>query len=330
MNGYTPFQTDQTTHAEQGTFQLPSACDLPTIVERVPWAQCSQHAWCAKNGHLWLAPLVSSFFYSMILIDTTFTTPAENLAFDEAMLEVADRDTETSLERLIPEVLRLWEMPTPCVVLGRASKWAEEASAIACERDSVPILRRVSGGASIVAGPGCLMYSVLLSYQIRPAWRMLDIAHSEVMTRMRQAVQNSLNSLNTPVQIDLKGTCDLTLTNRKFSGNALRCKRHWMLYHGTIMVAMPLEWITEYLFEPPRQPDYREKRVHSSFVVNLMDDRKGAAKSLEFRTLLEKHIAVAWNATTTSTDTWFQQEVAEEAARLMQSRYSDPLWHRQR
>ena len=96
------------------------------------------------------------------------------------------------------------------------------------------------------------------------------------------------------------------------------------------MVAMPLEWITEYLLEPPRQPDYREKRVHSSFVVNLMDDRNGAATSLEFRTLLEKHIAVAWNATTTSTDTWFQQEVAEEAARLMQSRYSDPLWHRQR
>jgi len=83
--------------------------------------------------------------------------------------QVADRDTETSLERVIPEVLRLWEMPSRCVVLGRASKWAEEANAIACERDSVPILRRVSGGASIVAGPGCLMYSVLLSYQIRPS-----------------------------------------------------------------------------------------------------------------------------------------------------------------
>ena len=266
----------------------------------------------------------------MILIDTTLTTPAENLAFDEAMLEVADRDSETSLERVIPEVLRLWEMPSPCVVLGRASKWAEEANAIACERDSVPILRRVSGGASIVAGPGCLMYSVLLSYQIRPAWRMLDSAHSEVMTRMRQAVQNSLNSLNTPVQIDLQGTCDLTLNNRKFSGNALRCKRQWMLYHGTIMVAMPLEWITEYLLEPPRQPDYREKRVHSSFVVNLMDGHIGAATSLEFKNLLQKHIAAAWNATPIGTDTWFQQEVAEEAARLMQSRYSDPLWHRQR
>ena len=266
----------------------------------------------------------------MILIDTTLTTPAENLAFDEAMVEVADRDTEIRLDRVIPEVLRLWEMPTPCVVLGRASKWAEEANAIACERDSVPILRRVSGGASIVAGPGCLMYSVLISYQIRPAWRMLDIAHSEVMTRMRQAVQNSLNSLNTPVQIDLKGTCDLTLNNRKFSGNALRCKRHWMLYHGTIMVAMPLEWISEYLLEPPRQPDYREKRVHSSFVVNLMDSRVGAATSLEFRNLLEKHIAVAWNATTTGTSSWFLQDVAEEANRLMQSRYSDPLWHRQR
>ncbi len=272
----------------------------------------------------------------MILIDTSLTTPAENLAFDEALLEVADRerdrdvDTELETECVVPEVLRLWEMPTPCVVLGRASKWAEEANAIACERDAVPILRRVSGGASIVAGPGCLMYSVLLSYQSRPAWRMLDIAHSEVMTRMRQAVQNSLHSLQSPAQIDLKGTCDLTLGNRKFSGNALRCKRQWMLYHGTIMVAMPLGWLTEYLLEPPRQPEYREKRDHSSFVVNVMDGCMGAATSHEFRALLEKQIAMAWTATPPGTDTWFQQEVAQEAARLMQSRYSDPLWHRQR
>ncbi len=53
---FAAFQKDLTTLAEQGTFQLPSACDLPTMDDRVPRAQCSQQAWCAKNGSRWLVP----------------------------------------------------------------------------------------------------------------------------------------------------------------------------------------------------------------------------------------------------------------------------------
>ncbi len=225
------------------------------------------------------------------------------------------------------EVLRLWELASPCVVLGRSSKWKEESNWFACQRDGVPVLRRVSGGASIVAGPGCLMYSVLISYQKRPRWRSLDVAHQEVMSQVQAAVQHATDSIQSSLQIVMKGTCDLTIANRKFSGNALRCKRYWMLYHGTIMYSMPLEWLTNYLFEPSLQPEYRRKRQHESFVTNVLDSSMDIPATI-FRGILETQLALIWNASESWQSCPWKGMVERESTHLLQSRYTNQQWHR--
>lgn len=273
----------------------------------------------------------------MYIHTETRPTPEENLALDEALVEVADR---LSLEESTPEkaafdfgstneVLRLWELTKPCVVLGRASKWLEEVNSIASSRDSVPVLRRASGGASIVAGPGCLMYSVLISYQNRPDWRALDIAHKEVMSRTRDAVQRTTDSFQMPSRIMIDGTCDLTIDSRKFSGNALRCKRFWMLYHGTIMYSMPLDWLSNYLLEPLRQPEYRKKREHESFVTNVLDNSSRISRK-SFRQELEQQLAATWNATQPWHSSSWRGAVELEAMQLLSNRYSNPQWHQSR
>ena len=272
----------------------------------------------------------------MLIHKETLPTPEANLAFDEALVEVADRrslDTHDSdlhsNGNLDQEVLRLWELPSPCVVLGRASKWSEEVNSSACESDNIPVLRRASGGASIVAGPGCLMYSVLISYRKRPSWRGLDVAHQQVMNRIRDAVQNTANAFRLPLQVDIQGTCDLTIDGRKFSGNALRCKRNWMIYHGTILVGMPLEWLTKYLLEPPRQPSYREKRSHDTFVSNALSaETKVDLRS--FQRELECQLASIWNATEPWGSCDWKEEVELEATRLLNARYTSSAWHRSR
>ena len=48
----------------------------------------------------------------MKLLDLTLPTPAENLALDDAILEQAETGTGPR------ELLRLWEMPQTCVVVG--------------------------------------------------------------------------------------------------------------------------------------------------------------------------------------------------------------------
>ncbi len=263
----------------------------------------------------------------MYLYNETLPTPEDNLAFDEALVEAADRqDLNVGLGN---EVLRLWELSSPCVVLGRASKWQDEVRWTACQRDGVPVLRRASGGASIVAGPGCLMYSVLISYQNRPSWRALDVAHREVMTRTRDAVQAATDLFQMQLPIEIDGTCDLTTGDRKFSGNALRCKRNWMLYHGTILYSMHLASISDYLNEPARQPQYRKKRGHATFVTNLLQESSTISPTA-FRFELERMLAIQWSAEFPWKTYPMSKEVKGEQLNLLQKRYTNSQWHRDR
>jgi lipoate---protein ligase len=191
------------------------------------------------------------------LLDLTLPTPAENLALDEALLEQAESGDEPSA------VLRLWESPEPMVVLGRSSRVADEVDEAQCQRLGLPVLRRASGGAAVVVGPGCLMYAAVLSYELHPQLQMINQAHCHALGILAAAVRRLV-----PEAICC-GTSDLAVDGRKFSGNSLRCKRTHLLYHGTLLYDFPLSLISDCLKTPPRQPEYRQGRRHEDFVTNL-------------------------------------------------------------
>jgi lipoate-protein ligase A len=193
----------------------------------------------------------------MRYLDLTLPTPAENLALDEALLDEAEEAGRPM------ETLRLWEPAEPMVVVGRSSQLAVEVRLEACRQRGIPVFRRTSGGAAVLAGPGCLMYALVLSYELRPTLRAVDHAHRFVM--------NTLASALAPLapEIRPRGISDLAMGELKFSGNSLRCKREHLLYHGTLLYDFPLELIADCLNTPPRQPDYRDGRPHESFVTNL-------------------------------------------------------------
>ena len=119
----------------------------------------------------------------MILYDLTLETPAENVALDEALLEQCDAGDAAG------ECLRLWESPEPLVVVGRGSQVPLEVDVETCRLRRIPVLRRASGGAAIVAGRGCLMYGLVLSYRSRPELRSLDVAHRFVLETIAAALQ---------------------------------------------------------------------------------------------------------------------------------------------
>jgi lipoate---protein ligase len=190
-------------------------------------------------------------------LDLTLPTAALNLALDEALLERAEAARRPS------EVLRIWEPAAPLVVVGCSSRVDIEVHCDACERLDVPILRRSSGGLSIVTGPGCLMYAVVLSYELHPELRAIDRAHAFVLDRLVSALSRQLPG------VARDGTSDLTFAGRKFSGNSLRCKRDHLLYHGTLLYDFPLPLVGQLLAQPPRAPAYRAGRAHDDFITNL-------------------------------------------------------------
>lgn len=233
-------------------------------------------------------------------LDLTLLTLAENLALDEALLDEAEASGHPS------ECLRLWESTEVAVVVGRSSKVDVEANSSNCAADHVPILRRCSGGCAVVIGPGCFMYSVVLSYDLRPALRSIDAAHRFVLARVAQAIDASSS---------LSGISDLTVSGRKFSGNSLRCKRDHLLYHGTILYDFPLATIARYLRPPPREPEYREGRSHGEFVTNVAVDPSSLRQTLK--------TAFAADEVLTR---WPKARVEE----LVRQRYDRREWHLER
>ena len=134
-------------------------------------------------------------------LNLTLPTPAENVALDEALLDWAEEDPSDR------EVLRIWESPQPLVVAGRSSRIEQEINAAECEERHIPIVRRSSGGAAIVAGPGCLMYAVVLSYQARPELRDIGRAHCFVLDRLATAIGDC------GIEVARAGTSDLALAD---------------------------------------------------------------------------------------------------------------------
>lgn len=236
----------------------------------------------------------------MRLLDLTLPTPRENLALDEALLETAEMAERPC------EVLRLWESPQPCVVIGRSSRHASEVRLDFCRQQGIPVLRRSSGGAAVVAGPGCLMYAVVLSYDVCPALRLLDQAHRQVLDVVAGALAKLIP------EVAHEGTSDLTVQGRKFSGNSLRCKRTHLLYHGTLLYDFPLDLIGRCLAMPSRQPEYRAGRSHERFVTNLPlgpDEMRQA-------------LVAAWQAKQALVE-WPR----ELTAQLVAERYSQATWN---
>lgn len=193
----------------------------------------------------------------MQYLELTLPSIAENLALDEALLEEAQESEPGT------ETLRIWQASNPFIVLGRSSRVDDEVQRAWAQSQSIPIFRRVSGGATVVAGPGCMFYGLVLSLEKRPHLRMLDVAHQFVMCELRRALQ----PLDARIEFD--GTCDLVIRGKKVSGNSVRLIRDWMLYHGTLLLDMDLTTVHQLLKHPPREPHYRAGRSHNEFLDNL-------------------------------------------------------------
>jgi lipoate-protein ligase A len=199
------------------------------------------------------------------LLERTLPAAADNLALDEALLLEAEAGAAG-------EVLRLWEWPAPAVVLGSGCKLAEDVDTEACRADGVPVLRRSSGGGTVLLGAGCLCYSVVLAFGRDEALTEIRASYGWILGRVTAA-------LGIP-GVEQAGISDLALAGRKFSGNAQQRKRHHLLHHGTILYNMDLTLVSRYLREPARQPEYRGQRGHEAFVCNLGLQRDDLATRL--------------------------------------------------
>ena len=193
----------------------------------------------------------------MHLFNHTYPTPKENIDIDELLLKAVNTGKYPN------GVLRLWESPTYFVVLGLSKKIDLDVNEDACKRDNIPILKRCSGGGTVLQGPGCFNYGYILPIDYDQELKSLTNTTTYILNKVKNILFSSISD------IELKGISDLAINNIKFSGNAQRRLKNAILFHGTILYDFNLDLITKYLKEPPIQPDYRKNRSHRDFIQNL-------------------------------------------------------------
>lgn len=190
-------------------------------------------------------------------IDITFKTPEENLACDEALLE-------TSESGLSGPMIRFWESAVYFVVLGYSRKITSDTTLDVCSQNNIPILRRISGGGTVLQGPGCFNYSLILPLDHSGKNLSITQCNRLVMETHRNLMSKLLSR-----KIKIQGDTDLTDQGQKFSGNSQRRGKKYFLFHGTLLYGFDLSMIEKVLPQPDRQPDYRNNRPHHEFIINV-------------------------------------------------------------
>jgi lipoate-protein ligase A len=197
----------------------------------------------------------------MILKDISLDSPEENVLLDEALFVLAEKFSGG-------EVLRFWESQKPFIVLGRIGKEQDDIHIETVKKDNIPVLRRASGGGTVVQGPGCLNYSLILDKDRDKHLSDLRKSYQWISERVIEALnQQSQKAVFRPIS-DMA----LASTEKKFSGNAQRRGKNFILHHGTILYDFDLRMIAIYLRMPKDIPDYRRGRPHDDFVTNISID----------------------------------------------------------
>ena len=234
------------------------------------------------------------------LVDLSLGSPQENLALDEALLLEAESAAAGGQE---VGYLRFWESAAHFVVLGVSRGIEKDAERERCREGGIPVLRRASGGGTVLQGPGCLNFTLVLPLGYAAGLGDINQSYRAILDPCAEALGLDGTSM--------LGSCDLALGDRKFSGSAQKRSRYCLMHQATLLYDFDLELIPLYLRHPDKQPDYRQQRDHLDFVINL---------PLDAATLRER-ISGAWN-TVPVNESW----QAPGLEKLLAEKYCNREW----
>ncbi|NCB51689.1 MAG: lipoate--protein ligase [Clostridia bacterium] len=146
-------------------------------------------------------------------LETNSTDPAWNLAFEEYVL----------MHKREGDWLILWQN-AKTVVVGLNQNTEEEISHSFVEKNSVTVVRRMTGGGAVYHDLGNLNYSF-----ITDAGDLEQLS----MSRFTQPVCAALGAMG--AKAEPSGRNDITIDGKKVSGTAQRLYKGRLLHHGTLL-----------------------------------------------------------------------------------------------
>jgi len=191
------------------------------------------------------------------LLDLEDTDPYLNVALEEAIMKCVGK-------KIVPCSLRFWRNAT-AVIIGSFQCAELEVDPVFCQRNKIPVIRRISGGGAVYHDLGNLNYSLFVTK---------DHSFDDVYHDTSSAVVQTLHSMNVDaVQVSRNM---ITFNERKISGLAGARKNGASLIHGSLLINANLELLSDVLGLSGRlmaSDDGRRKYVRSKKmdVINLAD-----------------------------------------------------------
>jgi len=162
--------------------------------------------------------------------------------------------------------------------MGSNERPEQVVDADACARLGVDVLKRSTGGGSVLQTEDVLNYSL-----VTPAPANLDLkAGFRPGIDLICAILAAFGVAGRP-----EGTSDVAVGERKISGNAQARRWKALLVQGTLLVDFDHDLAQMVLKHPPREPVYRRGRSHRDFLVTLRSLGVNADRASLERTALD-------------------------------------------
>ncbi len=228
-----------------------------------------------------------------LVIDGLLPHAAVQLALEEALVRCAPA----------APLLRLWRDEL-AVVVGRFQDVRREVALADCAHDGVAVVRRASGGGTVVHDLGTLNVSVTLPGRVPEA----DVRLAAVLT-------GALARLGVPVHRRPRG---LFVAERKIAGLAMMQTATATLAHATLLVTTRAATVARYLTPQPA-------------VADRTDSHRAAVTSLREHGVDADVAAVAAVIRAAADVTLRPRPLTQRERRmhnaLLDRRYRDDYWH---
>ena len=217
------------------------------------------------------------------LLDTPPMSAAENMALDDALLELKGQGRT-------PDTLHFLQFSPRAVLVGFHQSVAEEVSIEYCSAHGIDINRRITGGGAIFMDEGQLGWELICDKSLFN----LTCIHTRFFKKLCDPVVAALNRLG--VKAIFRPRNDIEVNGRKISGTGGTESEGAFLFHGSVLVDFDVDTMVESLRIPVEKLSAREIDSIKQRVTCLtwevghtppLQDVKGA---LQFG--FEKHLGI--------------------------------------
>lgn len=198
---------------------------------------------------------------SRIIISENYD-PAYNLALEEYLIEKEE------------SILYLWQNDKT-IVIGRNQNPYKECNIDKIKKDKINLVRRRSGGGAVYHDLGNLNFTIISK------------KNNNNINENFEFVNKALNSIG--VESVFNGRNDLHVLDKKISGNAFFEENNIFCHHGTLLVDVDINKLSQYLTASKLKLDSKGIKSIKSRVLNLKDMNKDITIDLINNSFIEQY-----------------------------------------